>query len=157
MPRHLLSFLPYKIRESRLTPRRHHGEMDASDPARLRQHQRANNIALDSFGLVVFTPVNVWSACLASAIDHMGRLDFIQHLINSYSVFHSHAGGIDVFVLSTEKIIEMAGNPPILAPDQRPWLHDGLFYFGLRCVRTLETNTIHRSLERIRFLQRTSK
>ena len=76
---------------------------------------------------MVFTPVHVRSTCLAGAIDHMRRVDFVEHSVHPDLVLHSHAGGMDVFVLSTEKVIEVAGNPAVLAPYQVSWLHDDLF------------------------------
>jgi hypothetical protein len=73
----------------------------------------------------------------------MGRFEFIQDLVHTDSVFHSHTSCVNVFILSMEEVIEVAGNPAVLAPDQVYWLHDGLLCSGLGCVRSLGTNTIN--------------
>ncbi len=78
--------------------------MDVSIYTSLGQDQGANDIALHGLDLVVLAPVNVWSAGLASAIDYMGRFDIVENITGRGLILHSDACGMDVLVLSSQKL-----------------------------------------------------
>jgi hypothetical protein len=92
--------------------------MDIPIHTRLGQDQCTYNIALDCLDLVVFAPVDVWSAGLASTVYHMGRFDFVENFTSRRLILHANTGSVDVFVLSTEEFEEMACDPAMLAPDE---------------------------------------
>lgn len=95
-------------------------------PAGLRQHQRADHIALDCLDLMVFAPVNIRSTSLPGTIDYMSRLHFVKDFRHSSLVLHADTGPVYIFLLSLEKVMEVACDPALLAPYQVLCLHDGM-------------------------------
>ena len=104
--------------EERLTSCGHSREMDVPGHTGLGQDQCAYDITIDRLDLVVFAPVDVWSAGLASTVYHMGRFDFVENFTGRGLILHSDACDMDVVVLSAEQLQEVACDPAMLAPDE---------------------------------------
>ena len=90
------------LQKRRLTSCGHSRQMDIPGHTRLGQDQCAYDVTVNGLDLVIFTPVDVWSAGLASAVYYMGRFDFVENFAGRSLILHSDACGLDVLVLSAE-------------------------------------------------------
>lgn len=86
-------------RGSSHTSRSHHREMDVSISTLRRQHQGAHDVRLHCLHLVVFAPVDVGSACFASAVDDMGGFDLVEDFAHAGLVLHADCRCVDILVL----------------------------------------------------------
>ena len=92
--------------------------MDIPIHTRLSQDQGAYDIALDRLDLVIFAPVDIWPASLASTVDYVSRLHFVKNFTGRSLVMHSDACGMDVFIRSAKQLEEVACDPTMLTPDE---------------------------------------
>ena len=62
---------------------------------RIGKHRRPQEIGLDRLDLVGLTPVDIWAASLARAIDDVSRLDPVKHFEHFCLVLHAYCGGLN--------------------------------------------------------------
>lgn len=96
------------------------GAVDALQEAAVGQVEGADDIGPHGFLLVVLTPVDVGATGAAGGVEDMGRLDAVELLEDLLAVLHAHSGGMHVFALRLEDVLEMTGDPALAAPDQEP-------------------------------------
>jgi hypothetical protein len=60
--------------------------------------QSSNDIGADSFGLVVFAPINVGTTSDPSRHEHVRRFDFIKFLGDIFAILYPNIGRISLHV-----------------------------------------------------------
>lgn len=98
------------------------GTMDLGLKAGICQVQRANDIGSYRLGLVVFTPVDIWSSSASGSIQNVcwpGKEEFRKH---SLSIFHTDCCSVDFLALLLQKALQLTGNPTVASPYEEAWL-----------------------------------
>lgn len=81
---------------------REDGAVDAFEITAVGQIEGANNVGAHRLLLVVLAPIDVGTACTASGIEHMGRLDPVQLLQDLLAVLVADDGGMHILALLLE-------------------------------------------------------
>lgn len=86
----------------------------------IREDQRPDHIRTDRLELVVFAPVDIGAASLASAVDDVRWPNLIEDSLDLYLVFHTDASSVDIFALGDQELFEVSAHPASgTAPDEK--------------------------------------
>lgn len=91
------------------------GQVHVSLVAQVRQHDGADDIAHHSLLSVIFTPVDVRAAGLASAVDDTSGLEVVEDSLHGWQILHASCGAEDNLALTLEQRVQMAADPAIAA------------------------------------------
>lgn len=97
---------------------REDGAVDALEIAAVGQVEGANDVGPHRLLLVVLAPVDIGTTCAAGGVEHMGRLDSVKLLQDFLAILVADDGGVHLFALLLEDVLEVAGNPTLTSPDE---------------------------------------
>lgn len=91
--------------------------VDSLEPTAVGEVDGSNDIGAHGSLLVIFTPVNVGSACAASGVKHMCGFDTLEFGHDSLTVLHANSSCIDFLAIGLKKRFEVASDPSLASPN----------------------------------------
>jgi len=93
-------------------------DVNALQVAGVGQVEGTDNVVSDGLLLVVFAPINIWSASGTGSIEDVGGLVFLELSNDRFSVLHANGGRVDLLALRFEEGLEMTSDPSFTTPDE---------------------------------------
>lgn len=97
------------------------GTMDLGLEAGICQVQCADDVGSYRLGLVVFTPVNIWSPSASGSIQNVCWPDEKEFRKHSLSIFHTDCCSVNFLALLLQKALQLTRNPTIASPYEEAW------------------------------------
>jgi len=84
------------------------GNMDSLQVTSIGQVQSTDDIASDGLLLIIFTPIDIWTAGATGTIENVCWLDPLEFGNDSFSVLHAYCGCVNLLSLAFKDCFQVA-------------------------------------------------